>query len=92
LDELAALPVEDLALHLHTLSGHHLRDPFKNARRLKQVTQESFLLDETLTLPVQRILDLTLDHIRFLEAQTTPSSTHASTEKPLNISISGHWS
>ena len=26
LDELAALPVEDLAMQLHEMSGHHLRD------------------------------------------------------------------
>jgi hypothetical protein len=69
LDELAQLPLEDLALHLHELSGHHLPDPFANAHKLKQVAQESFSLDETLALPVQRILDLTLQHIRFLEDQ-----------------------
>lgn len=69
LDELAKIPVEDLALHLHELSGHHLREPLDNARKLKQVTQESFSLDEILALPVQRILDLTLDQIRFLEDQ-----------------------
>jgi transposase len=69
LDELAELPIENLALHLHELSRHHLPDPFDNARKLKQVAQESFSLDETLALPVQRILDLTLEHIRFLEGQ-----------------------
>jgi hypothetical protein len=69
LDELADLPVEDLAMHLHQMSGHHLRDPSKNARKLKRVAQESFPLDQRLALPVQRILDLTLEHIRFLEGQ-----------------------
>ena len=69
LDELAQLPVEDLAIHLHELSGHHLPNPFDNARKLKQVAQESFPLNETLALPVQRILDLTLEHIHFLEGQ-----------------------
>jgi hypothetical protein len=69
LDELAELPVDDLASHLHELSGHHLPDPHDNARKLQQVAQESFSLDESLALPVQRILDLTLDHIRFLETQ-----------------------
>lgn len=75
LDELAELPVEDLAMHLHELSGHHLRDPFDNARKLKRVAQESFLLNETLALPVQRILDLTLEHIRFLEGQVEQVNT-----------------
>ena len=67
LDELAALPVEDLALQLHELSRHCLPDPLNNARKLQRVAQESFPLDPSLALPVQRILDLTLDHIRFLE-------------------------
>jgi hypothetical protein len=49
LDELAALPVADLALH--------------------QVAQESFRLPTALVLPVQRVLDLTLAHITFLEGQ-----------------------
>ncbi len=80
LDELAELPVEDLAMHLHELSGHHLRDPFDNARKLKRVAQESFPLDETLALPVQRILDLTLEHIRFLEGQAEQVNTWIATE------------
>jgi hypothetical protein len=80
LDQLAALPVEDLALHLHELSGHHLSDPFDNARRLKRVTQESFALNAVLTLPVQRILDLTLEHIRFLEAQVEQVNAWIATE------------
>ena len=69
LDELANLPVETLAAQLHELSDHHLPDPFDNARKLKQVAHESFVLPTSLSLPVQRILELTLDHIRFLEGQ-----------------------
>ncbi len=80
LDELAELPVDDLAMHLHELSGHHLRDPFVNARRLKRVTKESFSLNESLALPVQRILDLTLAHIRFLEDQIAQVNAWVATE------------
>jgi hypothetical protein len=80
LDQLATLPVDDLALHLHELSGHHLRDPCNNARKLQRVSQESFPLDEILMLPVQRILDLTLDHIRFLEAQIEQVNAWIATE------------
>lgn len=69
LDELADLPVETLAAQLHELSGHHLPDPCDNARKLQQVAQQSFALPESLVLPLQRILELTLDHIRFLEGQ-----------------------
>lgn len=69
LDTLAELPVETLASQLYELSGHHLRDSLNNARKLQRVAQESFPLEATLVLPVQRILDLSLEHIRFLEAQ-----------------------
>jgi hypothetical protein len=80
LDQLADLPVEDLAMHLHEMSGHHLRDPFKNARKLKRVAQESFPLDQRLALPVQRILDLTLQQIRFIEAQIEQVESWIATE------------
>ena len=80
LDELADLPVEDLASHLYELSGHHLPDPMDNARKLKRVAQESFPLDQTLALPVQRILDITLDHIRFLDAQVQQVNRWIATE------------
>ena len=69
LDELAAIPVETLADQLYQLSGYHLPDPLKNARKLQRVVAESFSLPPALALPVQRILELTLDHIRYLETQ-----------------------
>jgi len=69
LDDLADIPVETLTDQLHELSGHHLRDPEDNARKLKRVVDESFPLDQVLALPVQRILDLTLAHIAFIEDQ-----------------------
>ena len=87
LDELTELPVEDLAMQLHEMSGHHLRDPFKNARKLKQVSQESFSLVEHLALPIQRILDLTLEHIRFLEAQVEQVNRWIATEVQTHPSI-----
>jgi hypothetical protein len=69
LDDLAALPLHTLADQFHELSGHHLCAPQDNAHKLHQAAQESFPLPEALILPVQRILTLTLDHIRFLEDQ-----------------------
>jgi hypothetical protein len=48
LDELADLPVEALTDYLHELSGHHLRDPADNARKLQHVAQESFPLHPAL--------------------------------------------
>jgi transposase len=69
LDTLATLPVADLADRLHELSGHLLADPLRNARTLQQVAADSFPLPNGLVLHVQRVLNLTLDHIGFLEAQ-----------------------
>jgi hypothetical protein len=80
LDVLAELPVEDLAMQLHEMSGHHLPNPFDNARKLKRVSQESFPLDKRLALPVQRILDLSLEHIRFLEAQVAQADQWVASE------------
>jgi transposase len=87
LDDLAELPVEDLALHLHEMSDHHLRDPLKNARKLKRVAEESFPLEQRLALPVQRILDLTLEHIQFLERQVECVNQWIATELQHHPSI-----
>jgi len=80
LDELAELPVEALTAYLYELSGHHLPDPTHNARKLQHVARESFPLHPALTLPVQRILELTLDHIRFLEGQIQQVEAWIATE------------
>jgi hypothetical protein len=87
LDELAALPIEALTAYLHELSGHHLRDPADNARKLQRVVRESFPLDTALALPVQRILDLTLEHIRFLEGQIAQVDDWIAAELPSHPAI-----
>jgi len=69
LAELVALPEDDLAEKLDDWSGGTLDDPLKTARKLRQVATESFSLPQPLALPVQRILDTTLDHINFIEKQ-----------------------
>jgi len=82
LDELAAIPVDELASHLHELSGHHLRHPLNTAHKLQLVASESFPLPDALILPVQRILELSLQHIRFLEAQVAQVDTWIAAELP----------
>jgi hypothetical protein len=82
LDELAAIPVDELASHLHELSGHHLRDPLNTAHKLQLVASESFPLPDALILPVQRILELSLEHIRFLEAQVAQVDAWIAAELP----------
>ncbi len=44
------------------------------------MAQDSFSLEQVLALPVQRILDLTLAHIRFLEAQIEQVNVWIATE------------
>lgn len=69
LDQLAALPVDQLAAQLTELSHHTLPDPFRNAHQLQRVAHESFPLPTELQLPVHRILQATLATIAFLESQ-----------------------
>jgi transposase len=69
LDDLAALPVHDLAAKLTAMSPGYLRDPLRNATRLQRVARESFPLPEVLALPVQRILAATLELIQALEVR-----------------------
>jgi transposase len=67
-DELAALPVADLAARLDDLSRHALPDPLDNATTLQHVAAESFALPKELVLPVHRVMELTLQQIGALEA------------------------
>jgi len=69
LDQLAALPVDDLTSLLDELSQHRLPDPKANATTLKRVAEESFAVPGSLALPLQRVLALTLDHIHFLQGR-----------------------
>ncbi len=69
LDELAALPVAELAQHLDELNRHSLPEPRPNAQKLPQTVAQSFALSPAQLEPVQRALDLTLEHIRYLDAQ-----------------------
>jgi len=69
LEALAEMSNEALAEHLYQLSGHRLGDPLKSASLLKQVAAEQFQLDEPLTLALQRVLNLLMQNIHFLQAQ-----------------------
>jgi transposase len=69
LAELVQLPVETLAEQLDDWSGGRLDDPLETAHQLQQVAQDSFPLEEPLLTPLQHLLALTAEHIRFLEAQ-----------------------
>ena len=69
LDELAAIPVQDLAQTLHEMSGHHLPNPFDNARKLQQVAQEMgarYVLEGS----VQKSGDRVRINAQLIDAQT----------------------
>lgn len=88
LDELADIPVEELAQILCDLSGNHLPDPLDNAHKLHGVATESFPQHPALVLPVHRVLELTLDHIHFLEGQITQVDRWITTEVQNHPTIS----
>ena len=69
LEELASWSAEELADLLYEWSGHHLDDPLGHAQKLQKALAESFPLEANLTQPLQRLLDLCMQNIRFFEAQ-----------------------
>ncbi|MFQ5874968.1 MAG: transposase [Dehalococcoidia bacterium] len=68
-DEIAALPIDDLAQELDHLGRHRFRDPIETAQRLQRASTQSYPLPPCLIQPVNVILDSLLAHIRFLEEQ-----------------------
>ncbi len=72
LDELAALPLEDLIAFIEERGRHRFADPAEPARLLKQVAADSFRLDEEAVEPVHFALTHALAHIRFLAQQLKP--------------------
>jgi transposase len=87
LDGLAAIPVEEVVWHPPELSDHRLRDPLNNAHTLQLVASESFSLPNALVWPVHCILELSLDHIRFLEPQVAQVEAGIAAELPSHPAI-----
>ncbi|MDQ3929121.1 MAG: IS110 family transposase [Chloroflexota bacterium] len=71
LDELAAVPLEELTAFIDEQGRHRFADPSEPARRLRQVAQDSFRLDEDAVEPVHFVLKSALAHVRFLTQQLT---------------------
>lgn len=69
MEELAELPVEKLALCLDHLGGHRLKDPLKNARKLKRSLSESFTYDPDLSQPIQDCLHLIQKLLQSMQEQ-----------------------
>ena len=69
LDELAAVPLEELIRFLDQHGRHQFADSAAVARRLQQVAADSFRLDANAVEPVHYALTHALAHIRFLTQQ-----------------------
>lgn len=76
-EDIAALPFDELVEFIDSRGKRRFTDPAENARKLQQVAHDSYRLPEALQLPIHLILGLCLQHITFLENQ----------EKRLNTAI-----
>lgn len=72
LDELAALPLEDLVAFIDEQGRRRCADPSEPARLLRQVAADSFRLDDEAVEPVHFALTHALAHIRFIGQQLKP--------------------
>mgnify|MGYP005838030243 CR=1 FL=1 len=69
-DEIASMPLEDLAAFIDAKGRGSFADPTENAARLQRVARESYRLPEALQGPIQLILKLSLQEITSLERQS----------------------
>ena len=67
LEQIAAMPFDELVEWLDVRGKRHFADPQHNARILQQVARESYVLPDALTLPVQQVLGWSVQYVTFLE-------------------------
>jgi transposase len=77
MEQIAAIPFQELVEFIDVKGKRRFPDPTENTRRLQLVARDSYHLPEALQQPINLILGLTLKHITFLERQ----------EKRLNAAI-----
>jgi transposase len=82
IEEVAAMPFEELVEFIDIKGKRRFPDPTENARLLQQVARDSYPLPEALQEPVNLILSLSLKQISALENQ----------EERLNTAIAGRFS
>lgn len=66
---IADIPLDSLVSTFDTVSKGSFKEPEKNARKLHQVAQDSYPLPDFLAPTVNTVLQMTLEHIRFLTKQ-----------------------
>ncbi|MBC7249525.1 MAG: IS110 family transposase [Anaerolineae bacterium] len=69
IEEIAAIPFDELVEFIDCKGKRRFPDPAENARKLLQVARDSYHLPEALTRPINLILGMSLKHISFLERQ-----------------------
>jgi hypothetical protein len=76
-EDIAALPFDELVEFVDARGKRRFADPTENTRKLQQVARDSYRLPQALKQPIHLVLSLCLQHITFLENQ----------EKRLNTAI-----
>jgi len=69
MEEVAAIPFDDLVEFIDLKGKRRFADPTQNARKLQQVARDSYHLPQELQKPINLILGWNLQHIAFLERQ-----------------------
>jgi transposase len=69
IEQIAAIPFQELVEFIDVKGKRRFPDPTVNARKLQSVARDSYHLPEALQQPLNLILGLTLKHITFLERQ-----------------------
>jgi transposase len=67
MDEVAAMPFDELVEWIDQRGKRHFANPEDNAKRLQEAAKESYPLNETLQAPVNLVLGLALKNISHLE-------------------------
>ena len=67
MDEVAAMPFDELVEWIDQRGKRHFANPEDNAKRLQVAAKESYPLNETLQAPVNLVLGLSLKNISHLE-------------------------
>ena len=69
IEEIAAIPFDELVEFIDRKGKRRFPDPTENARKLQRVARDSYSLPEALQQPVNLVLGMSLKYITFLERQ-----------------------
>ena len=69
LDWVISADSAEVVAYLKQIAGGSLPNPLESARKLQKMTTERFPIDDELAFTLQRILNLVIEHIRFIAQQ-----------------------